>query len=213
MRVRAYLPAILCLTLLPLPGWAEALWVGRFSAGDLQGWESKVFNQPTDYRIVDLGDRRALQADCENAASAFYRRLRVDLARTPVLRWSWRVDGAYRGLDETRKQGDDYLARLYVVIDGGVLLWRTRALNYVWASGRPVGSAWPNAYTGQAKMLALRSGPDGHWREEVRDLRRDFREQFGIEATHIDGVALMTDCDDARGQGRAWYGDIRMTSE
>ncbi|HXG27981.1 MAG TPA: DUF3047 domain-containing protein [Nevskiales bacterium] len=213
MRVRAHALAILSLILLPLPLGAETLWVGRFSAGDLQGWEAKVFNRPTDYRIVELGDRRVLQATCENAASALYRRLRVDLVRTPMLRWSWRVEGAYRGLDETRKQGDDYLARLYVVIDGGALLWRTRALNYVWASGRPVGSAWPNAYTGQAMMLALRSGPDAQWREELRDLRRDFREQFGIEARQIDGVALMTDCDDSAGRGRAWYGDIRFTSE
>ncbi|MGH8458874.1 MAG: DUF3047 domain-containing protein [Nevskiales bacterium] len=187
--------------------------VGNFSAGDASGWETKVFSKPTEYRIVDLDSRRVLQADCSNTASAYYRRARIDLHRTPILRWSWRVDGVYTGLDETQKQGDDYPARLYVVIDGGVFPWRTKALNYVWASAKPTGSVWPNAYARQAMMVAVRSGPDGAWHEESRDLRRDFREVFGIEADHIDGVALMTDCDDAHGRGRAWYGDIRFTSE
>ncbi len=187
--------------------------VGHFSAGDTAGWETKVFNKASSYRIVDLEGRRVLQADCNNAASAFYRRIKIDLAQTPILRWSWRVDGVYPGLDETQKKGDDYPARLYVVIDGGALIWRTKALNYVWASRKPAGSVWPNAYAKQAMMVGVRSGPDGGWHEESRDLRRDFREVFGIDADHIDGVALMTDCDDAHGQGRAWYGDIRFTAE
>jgi hypothetical protein len=187
--------------------------VGHFSAGDTAGWETRVFNKPSTYQVVELEGRRVLQADCNNAASAFYRRIKVDLRQTPVLRWSWRVDGVYPGLDETQKKGDDYPARLYVVIDGGAFIWRTKALNYVWASSKPAGSVWPNAYARQAMMVAVRSGPGGGWREESRDLRRDFREVFGIDADHIDGVALMTDCDDAHGQGRAWYGDIRFTAE
>ncbi len=199
--------------MLVLPAQAAEPPVGHFSVGDTAGWESKVFNKPSTYRIVDLEGRRVLQADCSNAASAFYRRIKIDLRRTPILRWSWRVEGVYPGLDETQKKGDDYPARLYVVIDGGAFIWRTKALNYVWASGKPVGSVWPNAYARQAMMVAVRSGPDGGWREESRDLRGDFREIFGIDAERIDGVALMTDCDDAHGQGRAWYGDIRFTAE
>lgn len=186
---------------------------GRFSAGDLSGWETRVFSRATDYRVVEQEGRQVLQADCSNAASAFYRRLQVDLRRTPILRWSWRVEAPYDGLDETRKQGDDYAARLYVVIDGGAFIWKTRALNYVWSGSRPVGSLWPNAYARQAMMMALRSGPEAGWQEESRDLRQDFRQAFGLEATQVDGVALMTDCDDSRRQGRAWYGDIRFTAE
>lgn len=186
---------------------------GNFSAGDTAGWETRVFSKPTEYRIVDLDSRRVLQADCNNTASAFYRRARINLRQTPILRWSWRVEDVYADLDETQKKGDDYPARLYVVIDGGAFIWRTKALNYVWSSSKPAGSVWPNAYASQAMMVAVRSGADGGWREESRDLRRDFREAFGIEADHIDGVALMTDCDDAHGRGRAWYGDIRFTAE
>jgi hypothetical protein len=186
---------------------------GAFSAGELTGWQDRVFNRATEYHLVEQDGRRVLQADCRDSASVLYRRARIDLRQTPVLRWSWRVEGHYAGLDERQKSGDDFLARVQVVVDGGLWIWRTRALNYVWAGTQAAGSAWPNAYTAQAMMLALRSGADGRWREEARDLRRDFREQFGMDVDHVDGVALMTDCDDSHGQGRAWYGDIRFTRE
>jgi hypothetical protein len=208
---RAVLISVLLLAAVPAPA-AERV-VGHFSAGDLRGWEAKVFNRTTAYRIEQHDGRRVLAAECRNSASALYRRMKIFLGETPVLRWSWRVDKAYAGLDETQKTGDDYPARVYVVIDGGILRWRTRALNYVWASGQPAGRSWLSAYTKQAMMVALRSSPDAGWRDEARDLRRDFRALFGIEPEHIDGVALMTDCDDAHGQGRAWYGDIRFTAK
>lgn len=192
---------------------AATVQAGNFSAGDLSSWESKVFNQATQYQLVELEGDRVLRADCNKAAAAYYRRIQVNLAQTPILRWRWRIDGTYTGLDETQKKGDDYPARIYVVIDGGALIWRTKALNYVWSSSKPVGSVWPNAYTKQAMMVAVRSGMQAGWQEETRDLRKDFREVFGIEAERIDGVAIMTDCDDAQGRGRAWYGDIVFTAE
>lgn len=211
MPLRRYLvPALL---LCAAPAATSARTLGHFSAGELGGWETKVFNHATGYRIVEQDGRRVLEAVCRDSASALYRRAEISLRETPILRWSWRVEGVYSGLDETRKQGDDYLARIYVVIDGGIFPWRTKALNYVWASGQPAGNSWPNAYTGQAVMVAQRSGPDGEWREESRNLLQDFRTYFGIDAGQIDGVALMTDCDDAHGMGRAWYGDIRLTAD
>jgi hypothetical protein len=61
-------------------------------------------------------------------------------------------------------------------------------------------------------MVALRSGAagTGRWHEERRDVRADFQRYFGIELDSVDGVAVMTDCDDAGGKARAWYGDVRF---
>jgi hypothetical protein len=98
------------------------------------------------------------------------------------------------------------------VIDGGWAFWRTRTVVYVWAARQPAGSDWPSAYADQARVVALRSGTAeaGQWREERRDLRADFRRWFGIDARHVDGVALMTDCDDGGGAASAAYGDLRF---
>lgn len=43
--------------------------------------------------------------------------------------WSWRVEKPHSDLDERSKQGDDYAARVYIVVDGGLMFWKTIALN------------------------------------------------------------------------------------
>jgi hypothetical protein len=155
---------------------------------------------------------QVLEADCQASASGWIRKGKIDLASTPVLRWRWKVAQVYPGIREREKKGDDFPARVYVVLDAGLAVWRTRSLVYVWASVEPQGSDWPSAYTRQARVVALRSGASGigSWHEEQRDVRADFKRYFGIDASTADGVAIMTDCDDAGGATRAWYGDVRF---
>jgi len=187
---------------------AVTLPVGRFSAGDLEGWQSKSFKGETRYRLVEQEGRRVLEAQSDASASGLYREIAVDLTRTPYLHWSWRIDGVLDGVDERTKAGDDYPARLYVVVSGGLAFWRTRSLVYVWSSSQPVGSTWHNAYTANARVIAVRSGQPGAWREERRDVRADFRRLFGEDITGVDAVAIMTDTDNSGQSARAWYGDI-----
>lgn len=201
--------------LLLLAGAAAALTVGEFSTGSLAGWQEKSLAGHSRYRLVELGGRRVLHASCDGGASVLYRKLPVDLVATPVMSWSWRVERVYSEVDERSKAGDDYPARVYVVVDGGLLPWRTRALNYVWASVEPVGATWNNAFVANAKMLALRSGDAeaGRWQSERRNVREDFSRLHGEDVKRIDGVALMTDCDNTGGTAEAWYGDIRFEAE
>lgn len=177
-------------------------------AAEVPGWEAQVFRNkpPTAYAVA----RGVIEARCDRSASGLVRREKVDLGKTPFLRWRWKVESLYSNLDERTRQGDDYPARVYVVIDGGLLPWRTRTLVYVWSSTSAQGSDWPSAYTAQAHVVALRSGNPGAWQEERRDVRADFRRYFGLDVAAIDGVALMTDCDDAGGSTRAWYADLRF---
>ncbi len=191
---------------------ADEVNVAAFSAGSLAGWEEERFAGSTEYRLQPGpdGGPTALRARTQGAASGMYREIPIDLERTPWLHWSWRVDAVYSGLDETRKDGDDYPARIYVVISGGLRFWNTRALNYVWSSSRPVGSHWPNAFTANAQLLAVESGPEhlGQWRHYRRNLRDDWQQLFGEEIDEVDGVALMTDSDNGGQSAGAWYGDI-----
>jgi hypothetical protein len=187
---------------------------GLFSATGLDGWTEQTFEgkQPTRYRLVRDSGVQVVEADCRASASGWIRKQKIDLERTPVLRWRWKVEQVYSDVREREKKGDDYPARVYVVLGSGRMLSRTRSVVYVWASAEPQGRDWPSAYTGQAHMLALRSGASGagRWHEERRDVRADFKRFFGIDATAADGVAIMTDCDDAGGATRAWYGDVRF---
>lgn len=190
------------------------LMIGRFSAGDLKEWQTKAFQGETRYAFDDKSGRRALFAASQGAASGLYREIRVDLNRTPWLHWSWRVDRVLSGVDERTKAGDDYPARVYVVVSGGAAFWKTRSLVYVWSSYQPVGATWHNAFTSNARVMALRSGTQdaGQWVSEKRDIRADFRQLFGEEIAQIDAVALMTDTDNSGQSATAWYGDIYFTA-
>ncbi len=197
------------------PAMAQSLLVGHFSAGDLSGWQSRSFQGETEYRIAPDNGRTALRAVSEAAASGLYREIVVDLTETPYLHWSWKVDNILEGIDELTKAGDDFPARVYVVVSGGALFWRTRTLVYVWSSHQPVDSLWHNPFTGNARHIALRSGPEqlGQWLDERRDLRADWRRAFGEDIVRIDAVALMTDTDNSGLAASAWYGDIRFAGE
>ena len=181
------------------------------SPADILAWERRDFADPTAYRLEEHAGQTLLQAQCRNAASALYLETTIDLRETPVLEWSWTVADVFDNTDETRKSGDDYPVRLYVVKDGGLLAWRTRAVNYVWSSHQPVGMVWTNAYASQARMLALQSGAPEQAEPvtERRNVREDFQRLHGMALDSIDGIAIMTDCDDSGQPATGWYGAIR----
>jgi hypothetical protein len=102
-----------------------------------------------------------------------------------------------------------------VIVSGGLAFWRTRSLVYVWSSNQPKGSTWDNAFTDNAKVIALESGDAdaGRWIREKRDVRADFRRLFGDDVDTLDAVAIMTDTDNSGQSATAWYGDISFVSE
>ena len=194
--------------------FATSLIIGAFSAGDLSGWRAETFSGETNYTLVEEEGRKVLKAQSSGAASGLYREIKIDLEQTPYLNWSWKVAGVLAGVNERTKSGDDYPARVYVVVSSA-LFWRTRALNYVWSSSQPANSHWDSAYTGNVKMLALRSGAAqaGIWVEEKRNVREDLKRLFGEDITRIDAVALMTDTDNSGQRATAWYGNIYFSAQ
>ena len=189
--------------------------VADFSSESLEGWQSKSFKGQTSYQIIDLAGKKVLKAESVNSASGLYKEQRVDLRQTPFLNWEWRVENRLSDLNEQEKSGDDYAARVYVIVRGGLAFWRTRAINYVWASSSSKGKIWPNAYAGDhAMMIALRSENDstGIWVQEKRNVFADLKQQFGEDIDHIDAVAIMTDTDNSNGSATAYYGNIFFSS-
>ena len=194
---------------------ADTLDIGRFSQGDLSGWQEKSFVGNTHYELVDENHNKVLKAHTSATASGLFRELDIDLNKTPYLNWSWKIDNTYRGNNEHSKAGDDYPARIYVVVSGGIFFWKTRAINYVWSSNQAPGTSWKNAYTGNARMLAIRSGnkDTGRWVTEKRNIRADFKKLFGKDITEINAIAIMSDSDNTKQSATAYYGDIFFSAQ
>ncbi|KAF3977516.1 MAG: DUF3047 domain-containing protein [Methylococcales symbiont of Iophon sp. n. MRB-2018] len=185
--------------------------IDSFSSGNLNQWETKSFVGTTNYQVVSVDNQLILRAVSHASASALIKKQKIDLLKTPFLNWRWRVENLLGKINEQSKSGDDYSARVYVLIDGGWAFWNSKAINYVWASNSEKGKQWPNAFaSNNATMLALRSANDktAKWYQEKRNIIEDFKTLYGIDIRYIDAVALMTDTDNSEGQATAYYGDI-----
>lgn len=183
---------------------------------DMMRWQERIFKDSTVYRSVLLKDERVLRAESENSASALYQNRHIDLRQTPYLHWRWLIEKSLgSSIDEHTKDGDDYPARIYVIRNGGLAFWRTKAINYVWSSGRPANTRWDNPFAGSnVQMWALDSGDEnsGEWQQHIRNIRDDWYTAFGEEIETLDGLALMTDTDNTGLTLRAWYDDIVFSS-
>jgi len=214
MHIRYSLTAMLLISLLTaMPVCAAEIAVARFGSEGIKGWESKSFKGTTDYRIVQEDGHTVLKANANAAASGLTRKFKFSPVTYRHLRWSWKIAGTVAGGNERTKQGDDYAARLYVIFPGR-FFWQMRALNYIWANKLPKGEFIPNAFTGNAMMIAVESGPSktGQWVYEERDILADYRRVFGEDPPMASGIAIMTDTDNTGGEATAWYGDITLST-
>ena len=189
--------------------------IADFTSNSLAGWEKKIFSGETNYDLFELDQQIVLKAVSEDAASGLVKKIKVDLQQYPYLNWRWRTDSSLDALNERQKPGDDYVARIYIVVSGGLFFWRTFALNYVWSSNQAKGASWPNAFAGEnAIMLAVRSGEDKRstWYMEKRNVYEDLKKYYGKDIRYIDAIAVMTDTDNSHGRSVTYYGDIYFTA-
>ena len=204
---------LLFLTLPALPVLAQALNLGEFEAGRLNGWEPELFEGETQYQLVRKGEFMALEGRSEASASGLVKKLEIDINRYPYLNWSWMATRILQGNEERIKEGDDFPVRLYVVVSGGIFFWQTRALNYVWSRNQPVGSHWPNPFTGNAIMLAVESGEQrlNQWVSYKRNVKEDLKRYLGMEVDKVHAVALMVDTDNTGQAALSFFRDITFT--
>ncbi|MCP9464723.1 MAG: DUF3047 domain-containing protein [Nitrospira sp.] len=225
------------------PGAADeqVLEVARFSArqpgsGLPEGWKPLTFKKipkPTVYELVRDGERVVVKAVSESSASGLMKEVKINPKEFPILRWSWKVENLIQKSDVTRKEGDDYPARLYITFEydpGKVSVGKKlkflagralfgdipiAAINYIWETKTQVGTVLANAYTDFVKMIVVQSGPQnvGRWIEESRNLYEDYKNAFGEEPPMINGVAIMSDTDNTGERVTAYYGDITFVKQ
>jgi Protein of unknown function (DUF3047) len=196
------------------------------------GWKPLTFSKiprHTSYRVERVGNRYAVKAESDASASGIYREVNIDPKEYPGIAWRWKIDNLIEKADATKKDGDDYPARLYITFkydpDQAGFMERAQygiykllfgryppkaAINYIWDNRLPKETIISNAYTDKAKMIVVESGPSlvGQWVREERNLYEDYQKAFGSKPPPIIGVAIMTDTDNTREAATAHYGEI-----
>lgn len=218
---------------------AEAIALSRFTepaASVPAPWQRVVISsklRPTEYRVSTVDGITSIEATADNSMALMGRTVSIDLTKTPVLCWSWRVDAPLKNANMKTKAGDDYAARVYVAlsIPPEKMNFVTRAklklgraifgdqvpdgaLNYVWDNRYPVGTSMPNAYTDLTRMIVVNSGAAkaGQWVSVRRDLSADIQKYFPDQAAKPALLAVASDTDNTGEKAHAYFADFRLTT-
>lgn len=172
--------------------------------------------KPSKRTLVELDGQQVLQVKADAAAGGLVHPLSLPGDKPWQLSWQWRTE---QQLDKARfatREGDDYAARVYVLLDypldslsfldrQKLRLARTffdpdlpaATLSYVWDNREAPGSLARSAYAETVEMRVLRGpeAPLGEWLEESRDLRADATAAFGSAPRKILGVVFAADSD------------------
>ena len=239
----ALMGACVTLWVFMTPAWLGAqntpvLAVGKFSANEPgaslpDGWKPLTFKKIpklTTYELVKDGTQVVVKAVSDSSASGLTKEVRIDPKEFSIVRWRWKVENLLQKSDATRKDGDDYPARLYITFEydpdkvsfGKKLKYKAGqalfgdipigAISYVWETKASVGAIIDNAYTDFVKMVVVESGPGqvGRWVDESRNIYEDYKKAFGEEPPVINGIAIMSDTDNTKERAVAYYGDIEF---
>ncbi len=206
------LPALLTSVCIPLYVMAgQAIVIDDFEHGLKPQWEARKFKGDTEYTVTEMAGSHALKAESKASASAMIYRYKYDLKKYPILVWKWRVENTLIKGDESKKEGDDYAARVYVIFPHRLPLF-TKSINYIWANRLPKGNHIPNPFYSKAVMVAVQSGDEyvGKWITEKRNVYEDYKTLFGEEPPLVGGIAVMTDTDNTGESATAYYDNIRI---
>lgn len=184
--------------------------------------------------LVMLGQTRALHIVADAAAGGLLHPLDLPGDQAWQLSWQWRTE---RRLDQARfatREGDDYAARVYVLLDYPLasLPFVTRqklrlartffdpelpaaTLSYVWDNRAAPGTHARSAYTETVEMRVLRGpeAPLGQWLDERRDLRADAIAAFGSAPRRILGVVFAADSDNTGERAESYFTAPRLDAQ
>lgn len=201
-----------------------------------KGWAKVPINDsktPTDYALVRDGDLTVLRGQAKSAASMFMHEGGVDLSKTPIVRWRWKVGKMPSGADNSVASKEDSAARLVFTFEGDrstlPFLERTKmsvadslsgqelpyaTLMYVTSSVATPGQRIVNPHTRRIQMYVAGKAEDalGRWVTLERDVEADFRAAFGEAPKKMLAYGVMSDSDNTGTEAEAWYGDISFSA-
>ncbi len=200
----------------------------------LDNWKPYTFpniQKHSTYVIERNGNESVLRAESNASASGIVYKDSFSAAEYPRARWRWKVKNLYGKADPHAKRGDDYPIRIYVMFEydpakagfgdrvlHGLAKMRFgedvpfSTLSYVWSSRKTTERILSSPYTGKAKIVVLRAGPEevGTWQEETVNMLEDYRKAFGTDPPAGARIANMNDSDNTGESSVSWVDYIEV---
>ena len=188
--------------------------------------------------VYERGEREdgtpIIIASSNNSISSVTTPLTADPAVFQYLEWEWKIESVIESGDMTRKDGDDFAARVYVTFDydksnlgfGDRIKYAAyraftsfdiplRSLNYIWANKAEIGTTGENPFSSWVQYVVIQSGNElaGEWHTEKRNILEDYRMVYGEEPPPISGITIMTDSDNTGESTKAYFGKITLSKQ
>ena len=192
----------------------ECLSVENFAKGKIgefpPDWKPRKEAGRGVYAIQQETGLRFLHAASRGLGIQAARPYEWDLARYPILAWSWRPIEFPAGSDERNAKTNDSALAVYAVFSHTP--WSVKSVKYIWSAVAPVGTHLTSS-AGLTQARVLRSGTQGkgEWGEERANVLDDYRKYFGDGvAPKPDGIAVLTDSDDTGSSAQGDYANFRV---
>ncbi|MGE5306751.1 MAG: DUF3047 domain-containing protein [Alphaproteobacteria bacterium] len=177
------------------------------------GWTGQGWGFPDyDMTIVVNEGRKSLHMKSADESSTINKKLRkkIDLQRTPILQWQWKVVVLPTGGDSRGADKLDQAAQIYVSWPRFPRAFRSRIIGYVWDTTVPVGTQIRSPKSHMVTYIVVRSGDAelGKWITEQRNVREDYKRIFGEEPFEPGYISLSIDSNDTDSRAEAFIGTI-----
>ena len=194
---------------------AEINTIFDFTEDELKTLQVKKVKGETKWTLGSNDKGNYIKAEAEAVGSGLGKEIAIDLAKTPFINITWKVESDLSGIVENSKKGHDYAARVFVIKKTGSTILSNRAINYVFSSNNEIGKNWPSPYTKKSIDYVLSTTIDNldNWVTVKANVKEDFMRLHGIEVNDISGVAIMTDTDNSKLKAISYYQNIYFSTE
>ena len=178
--------------------------------------------------LVNQEGYDAIRLETEGGGSIWGRHVTIDVTKSPILAWSWKVESQLDVIDETDVGGDDHPARMFLSFDRPESrgLWKrfkdwfSSNLRGIPYHGRALEIVWGNNYEGGFSYrihdfphYVQRGGKENinQWWDEEINLTILYRKFWPGEAVpRLLFIGLMNDTEVAKQKAVSYFADIRM---
>jgi hypothetical protein len=208
-------PFALILILFQLPPFGGSPQEKPEEKPPVKGWRmvSTFSIPPTRYSSIG---GRVIKAESRGSRATLYRNVGEKERDFPVLSWRWNISNVVRSAIETQKDRFDAAARVMVIFGKenifGLLEgpgFSGTKIEYIWASRLTRGKVFNHPGEKDTRVIVLESGDGkaGQWVDEVRHIRKDYKELFGTEPDSLLAIGIQTDTDHSNEMVTAYYSE------
>jgi hypothetical protein len=220
---------LLCVFTAQSSGGEETFLSEEFN--NLDSWKPFYFPKIKNHSVYTIIDGNVLKAESNASASAIIYKTQFNVYDHPLLEWRWKIENIYHKGDATKKSGDDYPLRLYVMFEydparAGLLKklkYETAkalygqypphsTLNYIWANQLHSEHILTNPYADEAKMIPVEQGAQklNTWLVEQANIVEDYRRAFREDPPANASLAIMNDSDNTGEHSISYIDYIRI---